>query len=49
MNLSAKARAQANTRWLENPENLSAYVELMTLPYGDKNRKKLNELNGIIV
>jgi glycosyltransferase involved in cell wall biosynthesis len=48
MNLSAKARAAANTRWLENPENLKCYVELMTLPYGDKNRTRLNEINGII-
>jgi glycosyltransferase involved in cell wall biosynthesis len=48
MNISAKARAQANTRWLENPENLACYVELMTLPYGDKKRTRLNEINGII-
>jgi hypothetical protein len=48
MNLSAKARAQANTRWLENPENLQCYVELMTLPYGHKDRKRLNEINGIV-
>jgi glycosyltransferase involved in cell wall biosynthesis len=48
MNISAKARAQANTRWLENPENLACYVELMTLPYGDRKRTRLNEINGII-
>ena len=49
MNLSSKARGAANNRWLENPENLKCYVELMTLPYGDKNRTRLNEINGIIV
>ena len=48
MNISAKARAQANTRWLENPENLACYKELFTLPYGHKDRKRLNEINGII-
>jgi hypothetical protein len=49
MNISAKARAQANTRWLENEENLACYRELMTLPYGHKDRVRLNELNNIIV
>jgi glycosyltransferase involved in cell wall biosynthesis len=49
MNLSAKARAQANTRWLENPENFACYVELMTKPYGDSGRTRLNELNGITI
>ena len=49
MNLSAKARATANTRWLENSENLQCYKEMVNLPYGDKERKRLNELNGIIV
>lgn len=49
MNLSAKARAAANTRWLENPENLQCYVELMTIPYGDKRRTRLNEINSIFV
>lgn len=47
MNLSAKARATANTRWLENPENLQCYIELFTLPHGHKDRKRLNEINGI--
>jgi glycosyltransferase involved in cell wall biosynthesis len=47
MNLSAKARATANTRWLENAENLQCYTELFTKPYGDKERVRLNEINGI--
>jgi glycosyltransferase involved in cell wall biosynthesis len=48
MNISAKARATANNRWLENPENLQCYNELFTLPHGDKGRVRLNEINGII-
>jgi len=48
MNISAKARATANNRWLENPENLQCYNELFTMPHGDKNRVRLNEINGII-
>lgn len=47
MNLSAKARAAANTRWLENPENLQCYRELFMDPFGDKKRERLNEINGI--
>lgn len=47
MNLSAKARATANTRWLENPDNLQCYQELFLQPYGSKERKRLNEINGI--
>lgn len=49
MNLSAKARSAANSRWLENEENLKCYVELLTLPYADKGRTRLNEINGITV
>jgi glycosyltransferase involved in cell wall biosynthesis len=49
MNLSAKARAAANSRWLENPENIQCYRELMTLPYGDKGRERLNFINGLTV
>jgi len=49
MNLSAKARAAANSRWLENSENIGCYKELMTLPYGDKGRERLNFINGITV
>jgi len=47
MNLSAKARASANSRWLENSQNIGCYKELMTLPYGDKNRELLNSINNI--
>jgi glycosyltransferase involved in cell wall biosynthesis len=47
MNLSAKARAAANTRWLENPENLQCYRELFLEPWGSKERPRLNEINGI--
>jgi hypothetical protein len=49
MNLSAKARATANGRWLENPENLQCYKELMTIPYASKERTRLNEINGIVI
>jgi glycosyltransferase involved in cell wall biosynthesis len=49
MNLSAKARATANTRWLENPENLQCYTELFLHPFGSKERTRLNEINGITV
>jgi hypothetical protein len=47
MNLSAKARQVASTRWLETDENIDKYVELYTLPYGDPGRKLLNSLNNI--
>ena len=47
MNLSAKGRAAANTRWLENPENIQCYQELFTLPHGDAKRVRLNEINNI--
>lgn len=47
MNNCAKFRKVAESRWLENDENLAAYVELYTLPYGDSNRKILNKLNGL--
>jgi len=42
-----KGQQLIKTRWLENPDNLGKYAELYTLPYGDKNRKLLNQLNGI--
>jgi glycosyltransferase involved in cell wall biosynthesis len=47
MNICAKARAEANTRWLENPENIGCYQELFSLPFGHPERKRLNEINGI--
>jgi hypothetical protein len=49
MNISAKARNDANKRWLENDENISCYSELFSHPYGDPMRKTLNSINGIIV
>jgi len=48
MNLSAKARSDANGRWLENPENIGCYNELFTFPYGDPRRVLLNKINGIV-
>jgi len=48
MNVCAKFRKVAETRWLENDSNIGAYQELYSYPYGDKNRKFLNSLNGII-
>ena len=48
MNISAKARAASNSRWLENTENLECYSELFNLPYGHKDRVRLNQINGII-
>jgi hypothetical protein len=49
MNISAKARGDANKRWLENDSNINCYEELFTLPYGHKDRKNLNLINGISV
>ena len=47
MNLCAKFRKVAEERWLENDNNLDAYTELYTLPYGHKDRKILNNINGL--
>jgi hypothetical protein len=47
MNLSAKARKAADSRWLENEDNINKYVELFTLPYGHPDRKLINAINGI--
>jgi glycosyltransferase involved in cell wall biosynthesis len=49
MNISAKARRDANSRWLENDDNIHCYTELFNHPYGHKERKRLNAINGIIV
>lgn len=46
MNLSAKGRAAANTRWLENPENIDCYTEVFTLPVGDPKRVNLSRFNS---
>ena len=48
MKACRKARTVAETRWLENPDNINKYTELYTLPYGHKDRKILNKTNGII-
>lgn len=37
-----RGRMVAETRWLENPDNLNKYTELYTTPYGSKERKLLN-------
>lgn len=49
MNISAKARRDANSRWLENDDNINCYTELFNHPYGHKERRRLNAINGIIV
>lgn len=36
-----RGRAVAETRWLENPENIGKYDELYKLPYGHQDRKLL--------
>ena len=40
-------RQLIETRWLEHPDNIGKYVELYTLPYGHKDRRLLNPLNGL--
>ena len=47
MNISAKARKAAESRWLENEDNINKYVELFNYPYGHPERKLLNAVNGI--
>jgi len=47
MNICASARKEADKRWME--DNIDAYEELFTYPYGSPERKKLNTINGIIV
>ena len=49
MNISAKARRDANSRWLENDDNIHCYTELFNHPYAHKERRRLNAINGIIV
>lgn len=46
MNMCAKNRKYAETRFLENPENIGKYVELYTLPYGSSDRTLLNTVNS---
>lgn len=47
MNMCAKLRKVAESRWLENEDNINKYVELYTLPFGDSNRKLLNAINNL--
>ena len=49
MNICAKARADANKRWMENEENIGCYTELFGHPYGSKERKLLNKINRLTV
>lgn len=44
-----KARQYAETRWLENEENINCYLELYDTPYGDPARKNLSRFNKTIV
>jgi hypothetical protein len=44
---SRKGHEAVSKRWLELPDNYGKYRELFTLPYGHKDRKLLNALNGI--
>jgi len=46
MKISRKARAVAETMWLE--DNIDKYVELYCHDYGSKERVALNQINGII-
>jgi len=46
MNICAKARKVAESRFLENEENISKYYELYTFPYKDSERKYLNSVNA---
>ena len=47
MKASRKAREVAQTRWLENPDNIGKYVELYTLPYEDPERKLIDSVNRV--
>ena len=47
MNQSAKYRKLAESRWLENKDNLDKYFELYNYPYGDPNRKLINSINDL--
>jgi hypothetical protein len=47
MNSCAKFRKVAESRWLENEDNINKYVELYSHPYGDSKRALLNSINGL--
>jgi hypothetical protein len=42
-----RARKVAESRWLENEENINKYVELYKYPYGDERRVLINKFNGL--
>ena len=44
MKISRTARKYAETRWLENEENISKYFELYTTPYKSPERKHINSV-----
>ena len=45
MKISRKARAYAETRWLENEENVDKFVELYKYGYGSEKRININKIN----
>ena len=47
MNVCAKARKVAESRWLESEDNINKYFELYNFPYADSQRKLLNAVNNI--
>ena len=47
MKISRKGNALAQTRWLENSDNIGKYKELYSLPYASKDRLLLNKQNGL--
>ena len=47
MTICQRARSYAESRWLENDDNINKYVELYTLPYAHPNRLLLNRQNGL--
>jgi len=47
MTICQHARKYAESRWLENDDNINKYLELYTLPYGDPGRVLLNAQNGL--
>ena len=47
MTICQRARKYAESRWLENEDNINKYVELYTLPYGHPKRVLLNNQNGL--
>lgn len=40
-----KARQYADTRWLENENNIDCYMELYQTPFGSKDRKNIGRFN----